>query len=108
MPEFPPDIVSDRDWRFQALFLQALQKAFRTKLNFSNSYQLQTNGQTERVNQILEDMLGACVLEFQEKWEGNLPLVEFSYNNSYQSIIKIPPFKPLYGRKCGTLCAVVT
>jgi len=63
----PTDIVSDRDQRFQALFWQALQKAFETKLNFSSSYHPETDGQTKRVNQIIEDMFRACVLEFQEK-----------------------------------------
>jgi len=57
------------------------------------------------VNQILEDMLRACVLEFQRKWEDDLPLVEFSYNNSYLSTIRMAPFEALYGRKCRTpLC----
>lgn len=60
----PSDIVSDRDQRFKARFWQALQKAFGTKLNFSSSYHPETDGQTERVNQILEDMLRACALEF--------------------------------------------
>jgi len=101
----PKDIVSDRDQRFQARFWQALQKAFWTKLNFSSSYHPETDGQTERVNRMLEDMLRACVLDFQGKWEEYLPLVEFSYNNSYQSTIKMAPFEALYGRKCRTpLC----
>jgi len=74
-------------------------------LNFSSSYHPKTDGQTERVNQILEDMLRACVLEFQGKWEYDLPLVEFSYNNSYQSTIRMAPFEALYERKCRTpLC----
>jgi len=71
------------DQRFQTRFWQALQKAFGAKLNFSSSYHPKIDGQTERVNQILEDMLRAGVLEFQGKWEDDLPLVEFSYNNSY-------------------------
>jgi len=82
-----------------------LQKAFGTKLNFSSSYHPETDGQTERVNQILEDMLRAYILDFQGKWEEYLPLVEFSYNNSYQSTIHMAPFEALYGRKCRTpLC----
>ena len=97
--------MSDRDQRFQARFWQALQNAFGTKLNFSNSYHPETDGQTERVNQILEDMLRACVLDFQGKCKDYLPLLEFSYNNSYQSTIKMGPFEALYGRKCRTpLC----
>ena len=101
----PLDIVSDRDQRFYAHFWQALQNAFGIKLNFSSSYHPETNGQIERVNQILEDMLKACVLEFQGKWKYDLPLMEFSYNNSYQSTIKIVSFEALYGRKYRTpLC----
>ena len=63
------------------------------------------DGQTERVNQVVEDMLRACVLDFQGKWEEYLPLVEFSHNNSYQANIKMAPFEALYGRRCRTpLC----
>jgi len=101
----PKDIISDRDPRFQARFWKALQKAFGTKLQFSSSYHPETDGQTERVNQIVEDMLRACVLDFQGKWEEYLPLAEFSYNNSYQATIKMAPFEALYGRRCRTpLC----
>jgi hypothetical protein len=60
------------------------------------------SGQTERVNQILEDMLRACVLDFSPKWDECLPLAEFSYNNSYQESIKMAPFEALYGRRCRT------
>jgi len=80
--EIPLDIVSNRDKRFQTYFWQALQRAFEAKLNFSNSYNLETDGKINRVNQILNDMLRACVLEFERKWEDDTPLVEFSYNNS--------------------------
>jgi len=97
------NVVSDRDQRFQARFLQALQKAFGMKLNFNISCHPETDEQTERVNQILEDMLRACVLEFQGKWENDLPLMEFSYNNSYQSTIKMTPFEGLYEKKCKIL-----
>ena len=69
-------------------------------MNFSSFYHSQINGKTERVSQILKDMLRACVLEFQGKWEDDLPLVEFSHNNSYQSTIKMAMFEALYGRKC--------
>jgi len=85
------DIMSHRDQRFQALFWQALQKAFGTKMNFSSSYHPKDR-QTKIVNRILEEMLRACVLEFQGKWENDLCLVEFSYNNSYQFTIKTAPF----------------
>jgi hypothetical protein len=60
------------------------------------------SGQTERVNQILEDMLRACVISFEGSWEKWLPLAEFSYNNSYQESIKMAPFEALYGHKCRT------
>jgi len=101
----PLDIVSDRDQRFQTCFSQALQKAFGTKFNFNNSYHPEIDGQTERVNQILEDMLRACVLELQQKWEDDLPFVAFSYNNTYQPTITMALFEALYGRKCRTaLC----
>jgi hypothetical protein len=73
-----------------------------TKLLHSSAYHPQTSGQTKRVNQILEDMLRACVLEFPQKWDDCLPLAEFSYNNSYQENIKMAPFEALYGRQCRT------
>src|SRR6185312_1244922 len=65
-------------------------------------YHPQTDGQTERINQILEDMLRACVLTYNQKWDGCLPLAEFAYNNSYQESIKMAPFEALYGRRCRT------
>jgi hypothetical protein len=67
-----------------------------------SAYHPQTSGQTERVNQVLEDMLQACVLEFPQKWDEGVPLVEFSYNTSYQESIKMAPFEALYGRRCQT------
>ena len=73
-----------------------------TRLAFNTSFQSQTNGQTERVNQILEDMLRACVISFGKGWEKYLPFAEFSYNNSYQSSLSMAPFEVLYGRKCQT------
>ncbi|XP_074266682.1 uncharacterized protein LOC141589963 [Silene latifolia] len=63
------------------------------------------DGQTERTIQTLEDMLRACALEFQAGWDKSLSFVEFSYNNSFHSSIKMVPFKALYGRKCRSpLC----
>src|SRR3954470_16473823 len=73
-----------------------------TRLSFSTAYHPSTGGQTERVNQILEDMLRACVIYFGKDWEKCLPLAEFSYNNSYQSSIEMAPFQFLYGRTCHT------
>jgi hypothetical protein len=95
--------VSDRGPQFVSKFWEELHKSLGTKLLHSSAYHPQTSGQTERVNQILEDMLRACVLEFPQKWDECLPLAEFSYNNSYQESIKIAPFEALYGRRCRTL-----
>ncbi|GKA44385.1 putative reverse transcriptase domain-containing protein [Tanacetum coccineum] len=65
-----------------------------------DAYHPKTNGQSERTIQTLEDMLRACVLDFGKNWDRHLPLVEFSYNNSFHTSIKAPPFEALYGRKC--------
>jgi hypothetical protein len=73
-----------------------------TKLNFSSAYHPQTDGQTERTKQILEDMLRACALKHRGSWDKRLPYAEFAYNNSYQTILKMAPFEALYGRKCRT------
>jgi len=69
-------------------------------LNISTAFHLQTDGQSERVIQIIEDLLKACALEFSGNWEEHLSLVEFTYNNSYQTTIGMAPFEALYGRKC--------
>jgi hypothetical protein len=98
----PKTIVSDRGSQFVSKFWEELHKALDTKLLHSSTYHPQTSGQTERVNQILEDMLRACALEFPQKWDECLPLAEFSYNNSYQESIKMAPFEALYGRRCRT------
>ncbi|GJV12854.1 putative reverse transcriptase domain-containing protein [Tanacetum coccineum] len=66
----------------------------------STTYHLETDGQSERTIQTLEDMLRACVIDFGKGWEKHLPLVEFSYNNSYHASIEAAPYKALYGRKC--------
>jgi hypothetical protein len=73
-----------------------------TKLNFSSAYHPQTDGQAERTNQILEDMLRACALKYRKSWDKSLPYAEFSYNNSYQASIKMAPYEALYGRHCRT------
>ncbi|XP_060209835.1 uncharacterized protein LOC132636820 [Lycium barbarum] len=80
-------------------------EALGTRLNFSASFYPQTDGQSEKVIQILEDMLRACIMEFEGSWDRHLALIEFAYNNSYQSSIGMPPYEALYGRKCRTpLC----
>ena len=96
----PISIISDRDSRFTSNFWQSLQKAFGTKLDMSTAYHPQTDGQSERTIQTLEDMLRACIIDFGKSWDRHLPLVEFSYNNSYHSSLKSSPFEALYGRKC--------
>ncbi|GKA10359.1 putative reverse transcriptase domain-containing protein [Tanacetum coccineum] len=96
----PVSIISDRDGRFTSLFWQALHKALGTRLDMSTAYHPETDGQSERTIQTLEDMLRACVLDFGKSWDRHLPLVEFSYNNSYHASIKAAPFEALYGRKC--------
>jgi hypothetical protein len=73
-----------------------------TKLNFSSAYHPQTDGQMEKVNYILEDMLRACALKDNQSWDKCLSYAEFSYNNSYQESIKMTSFEFLYGRKCRT------
>jgi hypothetical protein len=71
-------------------------------LRFSSAYHPQTDGRTEKVNQILEDMLRACALQYGRRWDKSLPYAEFSYNNSYQESLKMVPFEMLYGRRCRT------
>jgi hypothetical protein len=72
------------------------------KLNFSSTYHPQTDGQTQRTNQVLEDMLRACALKHGGSWDKSLPFAEFSYNNSYLASLKMAQFKALYGKKCRT------
>nr|AAX95140.1 retrotransposon protein, putative, Ty3-gypsy sub-class [Oryza sativa Japonica Group]ABA92431.1 retrotransposon protein, putative, Ty3-gypsy subclass [Oryza sativa Japonica Group] len=98
----PKKIVSDRGSQFTSKFWQKLQEELGTRLNFSTAYHPQTDGQTERVNQILEDMLRACALDFGGAWDKSLPYAEFSYNNSYQASLQMAPFEALYRRKCRT------
>ncbi|GKC11310.1 reverse transcriptase domain-containing protein [Tanacetum coccineum] len=81
-------------------FWQSFQNALGTQLDMSTTYHPETDGQSERTIQTLEDMLRACVIDFKKGWDKNLPLVEFSYNNSYHTSIKAAPFEALYGRKC--------
>ena len=73
-----------------------------TRLNFSTAFHPQTDGQSERVIQVLEDMLQGCVLDFPGSWDMYISLMEFAYNNSYQSSICTTPHEALYGRKCRT------
>ena len=94
----PSSMVSDRDPIFINEFGRSLQEAVGTQLCLSTAYHPQTDGQTERVNRVLEDLLRACILDFGGSWDDHLHLVEFAYNNSYQSSIGMAPFEALYGR----------
>ncbi|KAL0553922.1 hypothetical protein IC582_007826 [Cucumis melo] len=96
----PVSIVSDRDARFTSKFWKGLQTAMGTRLDFSTAFHPQTDGQTGRLNQVLEDMLRACALEFPGSWDSHLHLMEFAYNNSYQATIGMAPFEALYGKCC--------
>ncbi|GKE79105.1 putative reverse transcriptase domain-containing protein, partial [Tanacetum coccineum] len=101
----PVSIISDRDSHFTSNFWRSLQKALGTNLDMSTAYRPQTDGQSERTIQTLEDMLPACVIDFGSSWDRHLPLVEFSYNNSYHASIEAAPYEALYGRKCRlTVC----
>jgi transposase InsO family protein len=96
----PKTIISNRGAQFIARFWKQLQYALGTKLIRSSAYHPQTDGQTERDNQILEDMLRSCIIHYGTSWDKCLALAKFSYNNSYQSSLKMAPFEALYGRRC--------
>nr|GEZ46161.1 putative reverse transcriptase domain, ribonuclease H-like domain, aspartic peptidase domain protein [Tanacetum cinerariifolium] len=96
----PISIISDRDPRFASNFWRSLQNALGTRLDMSTAYHPETNGQSERTIQTLEDMLRACAIDFGKGWVNHFPLFEFSYNNSYHATIKAVPFEALYGQKC--------
>ena len=98
-------IVSDRDSRFTAHFWKSFQNAMGTRLTMSTTFHPQTDCQSKRTIQVLEDMLRACVLDHKGSWEEHLPLVEIAYNNSYQASIQMAPYEALYGRPCRSpLC----
>jgi len=98
----PKKIVSDRGTQFTSHFWQKVHESLGTKLNFSTAYHPQTDGQTERTNQILEGILRACALQYGTSWDKSLSYAEFSYNNNYQKSLQMAPFEALYGRKCRT------
>src|SRR3954468_22904576 len=101
----PSSIVFDRDPKFTSRFWRAFHQEMGTNLNLSTSNHPQTDGQTERTIQTIEDMLRACILEIGGSWKDNLPLIEFAYNNSYHASIGMAPYEALYGRKCRSpLC----
>jgi hypothetical protein len=98
----PKMVISDRDVKFTSAFWKELFAGLNTNLNFNTSYHPQMDGQTERTNQIIEDMLRMYVRTKPSKCEDYLHLVEFTYNNGYQTSAKLSPFEILYGIKCTT------
>jgi transposase InsO family protein len=98
----PKTIVSDRDPKFTSNFWRGLFKGFGTNLNFSTTYHHESDGQTERVNRVIKDMMRMYVMDKPSMWEDYLHLVEFAYNNGYHTSLKMSPFKSLYGIKCNT------
>ncbi|GKD73684.1 putative reverse transcriptase domain-containing protein, partial [Tanacetum coccineum] len=93
-------IIYDRDSRFTLRFWLSMQEALGTRLDMSTTYHPQTDCQSVRIIQTLEDILRECVLDFRGSWDVHLPLVEFLYNNSYHSSVRCVSFEALYGRKC--------
>eukprot|EP00253_Pinus_taeda_P005547 PITA_05547 len=98
----PKTIISDHDVKFTSAFWKTLFFELGTQLNFSIAYHPQTDGQTEQVNQMVEDMLRAYVMQQPTRWEDYLHLVEFAYNNGYHTSTQMSPFEVMYGRKCRT------
>jgi hypothetical protein len=98
----PKKIVSNRGTQFTSKFWERFLETLDTQLRLSSTYHPPTNGHTERVNQILEDMLRACALQYERSWDKSLSYAKFSYNNSYQESLKMAPFEMLYGRRCRT------
>ena len=91
----PMSIVSDRGAIFTLIFWQELHKALGTRLDFSTVFHPQTDGQSERTIQTLEDMFRMCVMDFGEQWDIHLPLIEFAYNNSYHASIEMTQYEAL-------------
>ncbi|GKD72615.1 reverse transcriptase domain-containing protein, partial [Tanacetum coccineum] len=96
----PVLIISEWDRHFTSRFWRSLQEELGTNLDMTTAYHPQTDGQSEKTIQTLEDMLHACVIDFESSLDRHLPLIEFSYNNSYHMSIKAAPYEALYGRKC--------
>ncbi|GJU55913.1 putative reverse transcriptase domain-containing protein, partial [Tanacetum coccineum] len=96
---FLPMKKTDSMEKLTRLYLKEIE-ALGTNLDMSTAYHLQTDGQSKRTIQTMEDMLRACVIDFGSSWDRHLSLIEFSYNNSYHASIKAAPYEALYGRKC--------
>ena len=98
-------IISHRDLRFTSRFWGKFQEVLSTRLNFSTAFHPQTDRQSKRVIHVLKDMLRSCVIDYEGSWDRHIPLVEFVYNNSFQSCFGMAPYEALYKRKCRTpLC----
>nr|GFA35947.1 reverse transcriptase domain-containing protein [Tanacetum cinerariifolium] len=99
---FTPIRETDPMDKLSRIYLKerSLQNALGTRLDMSTAYPPKTDGQSKRTIQTLEGMVRACEINFGKGWVNHLPLVEFSYNNSYHASIKAAPFEALYGRKC--------
>ena len=93
-------IISDRGSQFTSRFWRSLLRGLGSKINLSTTFHPQTDGQVECTIQTLKDMLRACIIDFNRNWDTNLPLMEFSYNNSYHSSKSMSPYEALYGRRC--------
>ena len=93
----PVSIVSNWDPQFMAQFWKSFQQAIGTQLSMSTSFHPQMDGQLERTIQILEAMLQACILDLKGSWEEHFPLLEFTYNKSYQASLQMAPYEALYG-----------
>ncbi|MCO5566311.1 hypothetical protein L7F22_019988 [Adiantum nelumboides] len=96
----PARIISDRDAKFTSKFWQAMFQSLGTQLNLSAAYHPETDGQTERVNQVIEDMLRAYCNQQPQQWIKFLHLVEFAYNSAHYRSLGMSPFKALYGQEC--------
>jgi len=94
--------VSESGAKLTSRFWKELFAGLGTKLAFNITYHLQMDGQTERVNKILDDMLRMYMMHQQRNWEEYLPLLEFVYNNGYQESLKMSLFEALYGKSCNT------
>ncbi|WMV09673.1 hypothetical protein MTR67_003058 [Solanum verrucosum] len=95
--------IDNRGTQFTSHFWKAFQKGLGTKVRLSTTFHPQTDSQAKRTIQTLEDMLRACVIDFNGNWDEHLPLIEFAYNNSSHSSIAMDPFEAMYGRRCRSL-----
>jgi ribonuclease HI len=104
----PIELVSDRDPRFTGAFWRSLMARLGTRLNMSTANHPQTDGQTERANRTIEDMLRAYVGPFQDDWDKHLVAVEFAYNESQQASTGVSPFFFIYGKHPRTPLSLVS